>query len=119
MQKDDRTKLVFRGNTQYSHPEILTGDTVRFHIEWPKQSWANLNIAMFGNGKRNDENCTHVCFSLMPNQLQVMDKPMPANQMMMGVRMGGRAGRQQANGGLVAGERFTKLIFSWSSMTAP
>jgi thiol-disulfide isomerase/thioredoxin len=100
LQKEDRQKLVFRGNTQYSHPEILTGDTVRFHIEWPKQSWANLNIAMFGNGKRNDENCTHVCFSLMPNQLQVMDKPVPANQMMMGGRMAGGPGGQ-ANGGPV------------------
>jgi len=92
MQKGDRQKLLFRGNTVYSHPEILTGDTVRFHIEWPTQSWANLNIAMFGNGQRDDENCTHVCLSLMPNQLQVMDKPMPANQRMMGMRMGGVQG---------------------------
>ena len=100
-QKEDRQKLVFRGNTQYSHPEILTGDTLRFHIEWPKQSWANLNIAMFGNGQRDDENCTRVCFSLMPNQLQVMDKPMPANQMMMGMRMGRGGPAGNANGGPV------------------
>lgn len=100
LQKEDRQQLVFRGNTQYSHPEILTGDTVRFHLEWPKQSWANLNIAMFGNGQRDDENCTRVCFSLMPNQLQVMDKPMPANQMMMGMRMAGGPGGN-ANGGPV------------------
>jgi len=92
IQKENRQKLVFRGNTMYSHPEILTGDTVRFHIEWPKQSWADLNIAMFGNGQRDDENCTHVCLSLMPNQLQVSDKPMPANQRMMGMRMGGVQG---------------------------
>ena len=87
--QEDRQKLLFRGNTRYSHPEILTGDTVRFHIEWPTQSWANLNIAMFGNGQRDDENCTRVCFSLMPNSLQVMDKQMPANQNMMGMQMAG------------------------------
>ncbi len=98
--KENRNKLLFRGNTKYSHPEILTGDTVRFHIEWPTQSWASLNIAMFGNGQLDDENCTHVCFSLMPNQLQVMDKPMPANQRMMGIRMGGAQGGN-ANGGPV------------------
>ncbi len=99
-QKVDQQKLLFRGNTIYSHPEILTGDTVRFHMEWPTQSWANLNIAMFGNGERHDENCTRVCFNLMPNQLQVMDKPMPANQMMMGMRMAGAQGGK-ANGGPV------------------
>ena len=100
VQQEDRQKLVFRGNTQYSHPEILTGDTVRFHIEWPKQSWATLNISMFGNGQRDDENCTLVSLNLMPNQLQVMDKRVPANQMMMGMRArGGPAGN--ANGGPV------------------
>ncbi len=100
LKNGDRQKLVFRGNTQYSHPDILTGDTVRFHIEWPKQSWANLNIAMFGNGQRKDEDCTRVSFSLMPNQVQVMDKPAPANQMMIGMRMAGRPGGD-ANGGTV------------------
>lgn len=100
VQKEDRQKLVFRGNTQYSHPEILTGDTVRFHIEWPKQSWATLNISMFGNGQRDDENCTLVSLNLMPNQLQVLDKRMPANQMMMGMRVAGAQGGL-ANGGPV------------------
>ena len=96
----DRTKLEFRGNVQYSHPEILTGDTVRFRLEWPKQSWASLTISMFGTGQRDDETCTNVCFNLQPNQLQVLDRPMPPNQMMMGVRMGVRQGGK-ANEGLV------------------
>ena len=96
-----RTSLVFRGNVQYSHPEILTGDTVRFRLEWPKQSWASLTVSMFGTGQRDDEGCTHVCFSLMPNQMQILDRPMQQNQMMMGVRMGGRQGGQ-ANDGLVS-----------------
>lgn len=96
----DRTKLEFRGNVQYSHPEILTGDTVRFRLEWPKQSWASLTISMFGTGERDDETCTNVCFNLQPNQLQVLDRPMPPNQMMMGVRMGVRQGGK-ANEGLV------------------
>ena len=98
--EEQRDKLVFRGNAQFSHPEILTGDTVRFHIEWPKQSWASLNISMFGSGQRDDENGTQVCFSLLPNQMQVLDRPMPANQM-MGMRMGGGVAGN-ANGGPVA-----------------
>ena len=100
--KSDRTSLVFRGNTQYSHPEILTGDTVRFRLEWPKQSWASLTVSLFGTGQRDDEDCTHVGFSLLPNQIQILDRPMPQNQM-MGVRMLGQLGQRgnQENGGLV------------------
>ena len=94
----DRTKLKFHGNVQYSHPEILTGDTVRFRLEWPEQSWASLTVSMFGTGRRDDEACTHVCFSLQPHQLQVLDRPLAPNQMMM---MGARQG-PKANEGLVA-----------------
>ena len=98
----DRTKLEFHGNVHYSHPEILTGDTVRFRLEWPKQSWASLTVSMFGTGQLDDETCTHVCFSLQPNQLQVLDRPMPPiqNRGMMGFGMvGGQGGK--ANEGLV------------------
>ncbi|MEJ7595452.1 MAG: TlpA disulfide reductase family protein [Planctomycetaceae bacterium] len=97
----NRTSAVFRGNARYSHPEILTGDTVRFHLEWPKQSWASLTVSMFGTGQRDDEDCTHVCLSLLPNQIQILDRPMPQNQMMMGGRMLGQRGNQE-NSGLVA-----------------
>jgi len=96
----DRTKLEFHGNVQYSHPEILTGDTVRFRLEWPKQSWASLTVSMFGTGQRDDETCTHVCFNLQPNQMQILDRPAPPNQMMMGLRMRGRQGGK-ANVGIV------------------
>lgn len=98
--ESDRTKLEFQGNAQYSHPEILTGDTVRFRLEWPKQSWASLTVSMFGTGQPDDEACTHVCFNLQPNQLQVLDRPMLPNQMMMGFRVGVRQGGK-ANEGLV------------------
>ena len=91
-------KLEFRGNVHYSHPDILTGDTVRFRLEWPKQSWASLTVSMFGTGQRDDEDCTHVCFSMLPNQIQILDRPMPQNQMMMGVRMGGRPGGKPNDG---------------------
>ena len=94
----DRTKLEFQGNAHFSHPEILTGDTVRFHLQWPKQSWAQLTISMFGTGQRDDEACTHVCFNLQPNQLQVLDRPMPANQGMMGFRMGAPQGGKATEG---------------------
>jgi thiol-disulfide isomerase/thioredoxin len=101
-QKDtNRTKLEFVGNVHYSHPDILTGDTVRFRLEWPKQSWSSLTVSMFGTGQRNDTDCTHVCFGLMPSQIQILDRPMPQNQMMMGMRMGGRPGGN-ANDGVVA-----------------
>ena len=98
--ESDRSKLVFQGNAQYSHPEILTGDTVRFHLEWPKQSWASLTISMFGNGQRDDESCTHVCFNLQPNQLQVLDRPMPTNQnqAIMRFRVGGPQGGKAGEG---------------------
>ncbi|MEZ6033352.1 MAG: TlpA disulfide reductase family protein [Planctomycetaceae bacterium] len=85
-QKADPSKLEFRGNIHYSHPEILTGDTVRFRLEWPKQSWASVTVSMFGNGRRDDESCTHVCFNIQPNSLQILDRPIPPNQMMMGMR---------------------------------
>ncbi len=96
--KPNPTKLELGGNVHYSHPEILTGDTVRFHLEWPKQSWASLTVSLFGTGQRDDETCTHVCFNLQPNQLQVMDRPMPANQAMMGFRVGGRQGGKAIEG---------------------
>ena len=88
-QKTDPGKLEFRGNVEYSHPEILTGDTVRFRLEWPTQSWASLTVSMFGTGRRSDPDSTHVCLSLQPNQIQALDRPMNQNQMAMGGRMGG------------------------------
>lgn len=88
-QKADPTTLDFRGNAEYSHPEILTGDTVRFRVEWPRQSWATLTVSMFGSGRRDDSDSTHVCLSLQPNAIQVLDRPLPHNQLMMGMRMGG------------------------------
>ncbi|MBC7965416.1 MAG: TlpA family protein disulfide reductase, partial [Fuerstia sp.] len=100
-EKSDRTVLAFRGTTQYSHPEILTGDTVRFHLEWPKQSWASLTVSMFSNGQRDDEDCTLVCFSLLPNQMQILDRPMQQNEMIMGLRMGHQRVDRE-NGGLVS-----------------
>jgi len=89
--RSKRTKntLDFRGNIHYSHPAILTGDTVRFRLEWPLQSWASLTVSMFGTGERDDESCTHICFGMMPNAVQVLDRPMQPNQMMMGMQMGG------------------------------
>lgn len=97
----ERTSIVFSGNVTYSHPEILTGDTVRFRIEWPKQSWASLTVSMFSNGKRDSDHGTPVYFSLLPNQVQILDRPMQQNQMMMGVRMGGPMGEKE-NSGIVA-----------------
>ena len=88
-QKANPGELEFRGNVEYSHPEILTGDTVRFQIEWPKQSWASLTVSMFGSGRRDDQDSTNVCLSLQPNQIQVLDRPMPQNQMMFRGGMGG------------------------------
>jgi len=73
--------IVLRGNASASHPSILTGDTVRFHMKWPVQSYANLTISLFGTGSRKDESSTHVSFSLMQTNLQVLDRLPPQNQM--------------------------------------
>lgn len=73
--------IVLRGNASASHPTILTGDTVRFHMKWPVQSYANLTISLFGTGSRKDESSTHVSFSLMQTNLQVLDRLPPQNQM--------------------------------------
>ncbi len=92
-QKAEAGKLEFRGNVEYSHPDILTGDTVRFRLEWPKQSWASLTVSLFGSGRRDDKDSTPVCLSLQPSQIQVLDRPMNQNQLIMGARMGG--GKQE------------------------
>ena len=73
--------IVLRGNASASHPSILTGDTVRFHMKWPVQSYANMTVSLFGNGTRKDESATHVSFSLMQTNLQVLDRLPPQNQM--------------------------------------
>jgi thiol-disulfide isomerase/thioredoxin len=73
--------IVLRGNASASHPSILTGDTVRFHMKWPVQSYANMTVSLFGTGTRKDESSTHVSFSLMQTNLQVLDRLPPQNQM--------------------------------------
>jgi thiol-disulfide isomerase/thioredoxin len=73
--------IVLRGNASASHPSILTGDTVRFHMKWPVQSYANMTVSLFGSGTRKDESSTHVSFSLMQTNLQVLDRLPPQNQM--------------------------------------
>ncbi|MFO1002235.1 MAG: TlpA disulfide reductase family protein [Planctomycetaceae bacterium] len=79
--KPHAESIVLRGNASASHPSILTGDTVRFHMKWPVQSYANLTISLFGSGNRKDETSTHVSFSLMQTNLQVLDRLPPQNQM--------------------------------------
>ena len=81
-QKKNKDKLSFKGNAGFSHPSILTGDTIRFHLQWPQQSFANLTVSLFGSGKRTDKNSSHVAFGLMHNQVQVLDRPPEQNQMM-------------------------------------
>ncbi len=73
--------IVLRGNASASHPSILTGDTVRFHMKWPVQSYANMTVSLFGSGTRKDESSTHVSFSLMQTNLQILDRLPPQNQM--------------------------------------
>ena len=98
-QRKDKDKLLFKGNAGFSHPSILTGDTIRFHLQWPQQSFANLTVSLFGSGKRTDKESSHVAFSLMHNQVQVLDRPPEQNQMVFGGGFGGRGAA--ANDGLV------------------
>jgi hypothetical protein len=37
VRSDDRKSIQFRGNVSYTHPSILTGDTIRFQLQWPPQ----------------------------------------------------------------------------------
>ena len=67
--------VTLKGNGSMSHSQILTGDTVRFHLKWPLQSHANLTVSLFGDGNRNDSDATHVAFSLMQAAMQVLDRP--------------------------------------------
>lgn len=67
--------VTLKGNGSLSHAQILTGDTVRFHLKWPLQSNANLTVSLFGDGSRNDSDATHVAFSLMQAAMQVLDRP--------------------------------------------
>ncbi len=84
----DKAVLSFRGQTNYFHPDIVTGDTIRFKLTWPKQSYANLSIGLFGSSAKRDDQATYVTFSIMQTQIQVTDRP-PAqdqNQMFWGFR---------------------------------
>ena len=83
-QPEDATSVItLKGNASVSHPDILTGDTVRFRLRWPMQSYSNLTVSLFGSGSRTDEVSTHVAFSLMQATMQVLDRaPAPdKNQM--------------------------------------
>ncbi|MFO0976109.1 MAG: TlpA disulfide reductase family protein [Planctomycetaceae bacterium] len=84
----DKAVLSFRGQTNYFHPDIVTGDTIRFTLSWPKQSYANFSIGLFGASAKRDEQATYATFTMMQTQLQVTDRP-PAqdqNQMFWGFR---------------------------------
>ena len=98
-QKKNNDKLSFKGNAGFSHPSILTGDTIRFHLQWPQQSFANLTVSLFGSGKRTDQESSHVAFSLMHNQMHVLDRPPEQNQMVFRGGFGG--GGAAADDGLV------------------
>ncbi|MBL8814067.1 MAG: TlpA family protein disulfide reductase [Planctomycetaceae bacterium] len=84
----DKAVLSFRGQSNYFHPDIVTGDTIRFKMSWPKQSYANLSVGLFGASAKRDDQATYATFTLMQTQLQVTDRP-PAqdqNQMFWGFR---------------------------------
>lgn len=76
--------IEMKGNASVSHPSILTGDTIRFHLKWPIQSYATLTVSLFGSGSRTDEDSTHVSLSLMQATLQVLDRVPEQNQMFRG-----------------------------------
>ncbi|MFN9720109.1 MAG: TlpA family protein disulfide reductase [Planctomycetota bacterium] len=75
----ERSKMTFRGSTRYSHPQILTGDTIRFHMKWPIQSYSSLTLSMFGNGTISSEEATYLTFTIMQATLQVSNEKPKGN----------------------------------------
>ncbi len=79
--KTDGEKVTLKGNTNFSHPSILTGDTVRFHLKWSLQSYANLTISLFSSEARDDDDATRVAITLMQANLHVLDRAPQQDQM--------------------------------------
>lgn len=77
---EDQKSLRFRGNVSYVHPSILTGDTVRFQMQWPPQCYGHLMISLYGGSGRSEGTATPVVFSIMENSLRVHDQPISPRQ---------------------------------------
>jgi thiol-disulfide isomerase/thioredoxin len=77
---EDKKSLRFRGNVSYVHPSILTGDTVRFQMQWPPQCYGHMMISLYGGSGRSESTATPVVFSIMENSLQVHDQPISPRQ---------------------------------------
>lgn len=86
----DRDKLTFRGSNRYSHPSVLTGDTIRFRLRWPLQSYSNLTMSLYGTGAGTDKSASHVCFSIMQATLQISDEAPKQNNQFMFRGFGGQ-----------------------------
>lgn len=77
---DDRKSIQFRGNVSYTHPTILTGDTIRFQLQWPQQCYGHLMVSLCGGSGRLSEEASHVVFTIMENSLRIHDQPLSPQQ---------------------------------------
>ena len=77
---DDRKSIQFRGNVSYTHPTILTGDTIRFQLQWPQQCYGHLMVSLCGGSGRLSKDASHVVFTIMENSLRIHDQPLSPQQ---------------------------------------
>ena len=80
VRSDDRKSIQFRGNVSYTHPSILTGDTIRFQLQWPPQCYGHLMVSLCGGSGRLSKEASHVVFTIMENSLRIHDQPLSPQQ---------------------------------------
>ena len=77
-QNNSNRKLTLQSNQVYSHPSILTGDTIRFRLSSPPSAYTNLTFWLYGSTGPKDSDSTTFTISVMSSMLQVLDRPPPA-----------------------------------------
>lgn len=80
IRSDDRQSIQFRGNVSYSHPSILTGDTIRFQLQWPPQCYGHIMVSLYGGSGRMSKEASHVVLTIMENSLRIHDQPLSPQQ---------------------------------------
>ncbi|TWT57872.1 Thiol-disulfide oxidoreductase ResA [Thalassoglobus neptunius] len=71
--KNDGDRLIMKTSATYGHPEILTGDEVRFRLDWGAQQYSELQIQLYGERLGNPRDATNLKIMLNGTKLWVED----------------------------------------------
>ncbi|MEW4486795.1 TlpA disulfide reductase family protein [Thalassoglobus sp. JC818] len=71
--RNEGDRLIMKTTASYGHPDILTGDEVRFRLDWGAQQHSDLQLQLYGERLGNPRDATNLKIMLNGTKLWVED----------------------------------------------